>query len=118
MQASAKKHPHVRGEDRKHDDRPFLGMGNTPTCVGKTPGKCAIRESIWKHPHVRGEDATDKQYVGHTKETPPRAWGRLFCVSLRWHHFRNTPTCVGKTCAIPFKDNTARKHPHVRGEDA
>ena len=30
-------------------------------------------------------------------ETPPHAWGRLPFATGGFEHFRNTPTCVGKT---------------------
>ncbi len=112
-----RKHPHVRGEDRKQYGqqrcawetpprawgRPTnvhhggMVLGNTPTCVGKTAlsGVTALR--FWKHPHVRGEDSASTSSSTLSTETPPRAWGRLawrarYCVNRR-----NTPTCVGKT---------------------
>ncbi len=71
-----RKHPHLRGEDRrctrpKQADwetpppawgRPSLTtastfvVGNTPTCVGKT-NPLSLRTVInQKHPHLRGED--------------------------------------------------------------
>ena len=91
------KHPHVRGEDRpalpsampgqetpprawgRHDRlvKCVLSPRNTPTCVGKT----GLREA------VRVEET----------ETPPRAWGRQSLAAPRHANSRNTPTCVGKT---------------------
>ncbi len=111
------KHPHVRGEDCRISSprlnggetpprawgRPFitkpllLDEGNTPTCVGKTPGRRTRAPAARKHPHVRGEDRHNEPPPGGLLETPPRAWGRRgepWGVSSRT---RNTPTCVGKT---------------------
>ena len=50
-----------------------------------------------KHPHVHGEDNTQITVSISDKETPPRAWGRLFRLVKPIHDFRNTPTCMGKT---------------------
>ena len=70
------KHPHVRGEDCRpmkmifgHKETPPRAWGrhiaiwdesyiegNTPTCVGKTPGPGQLSDLVRKHPHVRGED--------------------------------------------------------------
>ena len=73
---NARKHPHVRGEDscqtetfassqetpprawgRRVAHAPVRGLlGNTPTCVGKTPPPNPSAPLNRKHPHVRGED--------------------------------------------------------------
>ena len=74
-----------------------LVLRNTPTCVGKTWPVLKPRVLKWKHPHVRGEDSDPTVQVPFSKETPPRAWGRLMCVLIVTHLCRNTPTCVGKT---------------------
>ena len=70
------KHPHMRGEDlvkpfhrirnietpphawgrRPHVYGKFSGLGNTPTCVGKTIASASSRCPSRKHPHMRGED--------------------------------------------------------------
>ena len=91
------KHPHVRGEDgkpiclsEKSPETPprawgrpevttedISGVGNTPTCVGKTQQKDAEDVIVEKHPHVRGEDTWTGMLASTTGETPPRAWGRL-----------------------------------------
>ncbi len=71
-----RKHPHVRGEDtrkayqllsqvetpprawgrRRSKGRRRERLGNTPTCVGKTPQWRLVVQPLGKHPHVRGED--------------------------------------------------------------
>ena len=71
-----RKHPHVRGEDisflctagsstetpprawgrRSHAQVQSRGVGNTPTCVGKTNAEGFQITGEKKHPHVRGED--------------------------------------------------------------
>ena len=51
-------------------------------------------------------------------ETPPRAWGRPGDGRRLELTEGNTPTCVGKTDAAGNSLPMARKHPHVRGEDA
>ena len=52
------------------------GVGNTPTCVGKTQQKDAEDVIVEKHPHVRGEDSSVSDDELAELETPPRAWGR------------------------------------------
>lgn len=51
----------------------------------------------WRPPYVRGEDNAKTGQARPERETPPRAWGRLY-----------VPSCL---CA------SMEKHPHVRGED-
>ena len=112
-----RKHPHVRGEDewrlptanhpKETPPRAWgrravgfgvaLGLGNTPTCVGKTPGWRDNCKGLSKHPHVRGEDAFNGKVSDRDFETPPRAWGRRKFIVQRLHSLGNTPTCVGKT---------------------
>ena len=131
------KHPHVRGEDppsvrsngrwwetpprawgRRTARRATIpAWRNTPTCVGKT--FVLAEPSRWrqKHPHVRGEDIIPSCVNINNLETPPRAWGRLHITSIGNIKIRNTPTCVGKTGTRTTGRRSARKHPHVRGED-
>ena len=137
VRSRSRKHPHVRGEDiscgkshKRHEETPprawgrqrdirgpaFFG-GNTPTCVGKTVVCCLSCLVLEKHPHVRGEDAWMASWWAWTWETPPRAWGRRRQTCRRWPRWRNTPTCVGKTCGWPTSLRQKEKHPHVRGED-
>ncbi len=52
-----------------------------------------------------------------TSETPPRAWGRRYCVPFLNTPVRNTPTGVGKTAPVVGELITNEKHPHGRGED-
>ncbi len=135
--AHLQKHPHVRGEDLRHQPKqiwpgetPPRAWGrridfftssspsrNTPTCVGKTITHFPASSLTGKHPHVRGEDRRARRYCHPPAETPPRAWGRPY---QQHHGIRqpgNTPTCVGKTPCKHQKKRTKEKHPHVRGED-
>ena len=115
--SKAKKHPHVRGEDKcrilpKHlaAETPPRAWGrqllpvfllglfrNTPTCVGKTVHAISGSISLWKHPHVRGEDYSQLKEQIKSRETPPRAWGRPVWCDVPLDVDGNTPTCVGKT---------------------
>ena len=133
-----RKHPHVRGEDtyavaldadrmetpprawgRRCLTRCHLsGLGNTPTCVGKTCKHVECIEKRGKHPHVRGEDQSDIRPRESNRETPPRAWGRHLRAPQDRAEDRNTPTCVGKTWRRMSRSAGTGKHPHVRGEDA
>ncbi len=135
--AHLQKHPHVRGEDLRHQPKqiwpgetPPRAWGrridfftssspsrNTPTCVGKTITHFPASSLTGKHPHVRGEDRRARRYCHPPAETPPRAWGRPAFIRALSHHLRNTPTCVGKTYCSPLAAEYRRKHPHVRGED-
>ena len=90
---------------------------NTPTCVGKTYVSVKAPKSYVKHPHVRGEDYSIMILERAKRETPPRAWGRLFPVAVHVFQRRNTPTCVGKTRKAAQPAVRIQKHPHVRGED-
>ena len=92
--------------------------GNTPTCVGKTFFAFFRETSLKKHPHVRGEDWHHRCPGHRNGETPPRAWGRPHRLRLAFVYLRNTPTCVGKTLAVPILTSPSKKHPHVRGEDS
>ena len=131
------KHPHGRGEDNpflisfcafketppRAWGRPiislhiFLLYRNTPTGVGKTSCTTTCTITCRKHPHGRGEDIIEALWCVPTKETPPRAWGRLNKGYLLRSLFRNTPTGVGKTITRVFLVFFGRKHPHGRGED-
>ncbi len=134
---AGRKHPHVRGEDvqalkltSEEWETPPRAWGrpqgctttaikprNTPTCVGKTLSGLSRIIKFEKHPHVRGEDRPGKLRKTFGLETPPRAWGRLKPWDNLDQHYRNTPTCVGKTRADTSAPTSTRKHPHVRGED-
>ena len=76
-----------------------------------------LHQNRRKHPHVRGEDKNGTLVYDIEKETPPRAWGRPSCSTLRHRDKGNTPTCVGKTKSTGCPSHTFWKHPHVRGED-
>ena len=70
-----------------------------------------------KHPHARGEDDIKAPPSSPETETPPRTWGRLFAPHGPGDRDRNTPTHVGKTNVKLKAVQTAKKHPHARGED-
>ena len=55
---------------------------NTPTGVGKTHSIHLPQSELKKHPHGRGEDWGHVEMCLYTKETPPRAWGRLGAVAV------------------------------------
>ena len=111
------KHPHGRGEDRGPlHGRPHE-QGNTPTGVGKTSPPIRLPKPQKKHPHGRGEDAGLCFIQRRERETPPRAWGRLFDISCLFSFARNTPTGVGKTLLPWWITPPFGKHPHGRGED-
>ncbi len=134
---AVRKHPHVRGEDRRcayrcgmdveTPPRAWGGLQrrhrhdaagrNTPTCVGRTGGCPRCGSRLGKHPHVRGEDLSGRVLSSPTRETPPRAWGGRFFLPC-WHcPPGNTPTCVGRTAGGGAAGRIWKKHPHVRGED-
>ncbi len=136
--AHLQKHPHVRGEDLRHQPKqiwpgetPPRAWGrridfftssspsrNTPTCVGKTITHFPASSLTGKHPHVRGEDQRCADCQEEEEETPPRAWGRRQRSEVGKVVIGNTPTCVGKTLPAASRHTSTRKHPHVRGEDA
>ena len=109
--------PHVRGEDSVTSatgcmmletpprtwGRPLIaiigaiGLGNTPTYVGKTRKRVSGLPSGQKHPHVRGEDRRIPVLFVEGPETPPRTWGRRHWDSWDGWDSGNTPTYVGKT---------------------
>ena len=92
--------------------------GNTPTGVGKTSSRSMPTFPSRKHPHGRGEDDVIRGLKRYSKETPPRAWGRLQnCVYGR-QLAGNTPTGVGKTFTHSSNLLKKWKHPHGRGEDS
>ena len=112
-----RKHPRLRGEDRRTRRRvrlvletpplargrlfvtePFVvDEGNTPACAGKTlPTARKVLRSE-KHPRLRGEDYGFRSFGRVYRETPPLARGRLNAKLLTKTDFRNTPACAGKT---------------------
>src|SRR5690554_1896799 len=95
----------------------FGAIRNTPTYVGKTIGRSAVRTCFQKHPHVCGEDAGRGNQFSYEGETPPRMWGRLVDDYDDPSIIRNTPTYVGKTVAKMQHPLLIQKHPHVCGED-
>ena len=53
-----------------------LGIGNTPTHVGKTWWIITPKQLYKKYPHACGEDCNLKSLRYWPIETPPRMWGR------------------------------------------
>ena len=89
-----------RGRAIQHDR---LARRNTPTGVGKRPGGQNAQKTNWKHPHGRGEEYYAGAETKRTGETPPRAWGRVFCRRPPVRQGGNTPTGVGKRAHSNFK---------------
>ena len=114
---AGRKHPHGRGEDVMPSTFSRTSARNTPTGVGKTLAASAAAEAAEKHPHGRGEDKPRIRASVRLRETPPRAWGRLFMRVSPWASAGNTPTGVGKTWRKRWRWDCPRKHPHGRGED-
>ena len=85
--------------------------------MGKTQEHYQRYNISQKHPHERGEDLERAVLTDLTKETPPRAWGRLLLDQLEMEQGGNTPTSVGKTTIRPRPNASMKKHPHERGED-
>ncbi len=98
------------------DDQVVLA-GNTPTGVGKTVSGVTGSFDMGKHPHGRGEDDSIFNRMDTQSETPPRAWGRLYCRETSAVRDGNTPTGVGKTRTGHLRAPQSGKHPHGRGED-
>ena len=114
------KHPHGRGEDvsmtqinfnasetpprawgrREEVTQVGKQLRNTPTGVGKTSPLNPLGFQEGKHPHGRGEDVIVMGLSLMTKETPPRAWGRLLHEAQQLRQKGNTPTGVGKTSRL------------------
>ena len=112
-----RKHPHLRGENRRarrasarasETSPPTWGKrkncrrshevhGNIPTYVGKTGGGIVRSPSRWKHPHLRGENQAQTYDDGEVPETSPPTWGK------RQEAYRTL--------------SRGQKHPHLRGEN-
>ncbi len=89
---------------------------NTPTRVGNTGAKTVGLQVLWKHPHTRGEYSVACAGREGLVETPPHAWGILFCPDASEEEAGNTPTRVGNTAAECGHVLQNQKHPHTRGE--
>ena len=50
-------------------------------------------------------------------ETPPLARGRRNTREIHAYNLGNTPACAGKTIHVACRDDSAEKHPRLRGED-
>ena len=91
-----RKHPHLRGENRRwsryavsvlETSPPAWGKragracadqrhGNIPTCVGKTESANRWLFMLQKHPHLRGENSSTSYWSKPLMETSPPAWGK------------------------------------------
>ena len=111
------KHPRLRGEDRRSNDRCSTRDRNTPAYAGKTEADSLERFAVWKHPRLRGEDrqvasgggAADGNtpaYAGKTGDRPHVPSGE-----------GNTPAYAGKTFLVLWEPLRDEKHPRLRGED-
>ena len=114
---SERKHPRLRGEDKKLSAKPSdqretppltrgrrvraFGnadrSGNTPAYAGKTAptGRAVILAR--KHPRLRGEDKPGAATLVHPEETPPLTRGRLGIRTKAQLKEGNTPAYAGKT---------------------
>ena len=131
------KHPHGRGDDMLRDgnvglqeETPPRAWGrrahaqaslalprNTPTGVGTTAQWRLPTRLSQKHPHGRGDDVASGAASKKSRETPPRAWGRLQRGLCCGQICRNTPTGVGTTANAFVAWQANEKHPHGRGDD-
>ena len=92
-------------------------VGNTSTCVEKTPILQADRLALRKHLHVCGENRILKIRESLPVETPPRVWRKHSAIKSRLDSFGNTSTCVEKTYCCKFMCSFFGKHLHVCGEN-
>ncbi len=105
---------------RRHVNKSFAAFEfrNTSTRVEKTCIRWAKTTHSKKHLHMRGEGLFGDSDRDPILETPPHAWRRQKMTVFGPVVFRNTSTCVEKTSAQSNGQRPARKHLHVRGEDA
>ena len=94
-----------------------IGLGNTPTPVGKIGVTSENSKQAQKHPHACGEDGVSMAASDGKWETPPRLWGRSDKLALMSCVVGNTPTPVGKMRDTDTPHTTRQKHPHACGED-
>ena len=85
--------------------------------MGKTANPVECLVNVGKHPHAGGEDRIFLPRNQRSLETPPRRWGRLCVWVFKPAIAGNTPTQVGKTCALLKLCSIIWKHPHAGGED-
>ena len=102
---------------RKLPNRNSSQTRNTPTCVGKTTDIAESAMPSAEHPHVCGENDYAREFAEAVDGTPPRVWGKRDEVGVELLQSRNTPTCVGKTCAHANGIRPDEEHPHVCGEN-
>ena len=78
----------------------------------------SIRKQIRDHPHLRGEKYDRMGLTGQNVGSPPLAWGKDSQGKYSAQSRGITPTCVGKSWALPTTHWMKRDHPHLRGEKA
>ena len=137
MDPARKKHPRLRGEDRRTEGNPRregetppltrgrLGAAktretrsrNTPAYAGKTPSRKTFADASRKHPRLRGEDESIRFSSRNHSETPPLTRGRRRASPVGRARSRNTPAYAGKTTDPRRSAWRCRKHPRLRGED-
>ena len=137
LRSANPEHPHMRGEnwragvssDMKDGTSPHAWgkrcptcppsstRRNIPTCVGKTRWYFFYSGSPSEHPHMRGENLNAQSGSFPERGTSPHAWGKHDWFARDCFHFRNIPTCVGKTKRFPDSRCPFPEHPHMRGEN-
>ena len=107
--------PRVWGKE-KDEFKDFIGVGITPTCVGKRDIETDIEHTRTDHPHVCGEKAFIIRCAYFFIGSPPRVWGKVLQDPQFWYDPGITPTCVGKRLQWIVNAATGGDHPHVCGE--
>ena len=95
-----------------------VGIGFTPTCVGKTSLKDFLNQFAGVHPHVCGENSSCISSNACLVGSPPRVWGKPTLRTVSYACRRFTPTCVGKTQFCFCSAKALPVHPHVCGENS
>ena len=87
--------PRARGR-RRHERERIPARRNIPACAGKAALNQGGRERLEKHPRARGEGALAQASSSRSRETSPRARGRLVPRSVPRSFRGNIPACAGK----------------------
>ena len=88
--------PRAWGKDLIHQDFAEADWF-TPTGVGKSPLQPCMFRFPPVHPHGRGEKFNAAFHVRIKFGSPPRAWGKVFCLFHCTTQLGFTPTGVGKS---------------------
>ena len=92
-----RKHPRLRGEDRRTRNLLFRLLETPPLTRGRLDRSPCIGFSPEKHPRLRGEDLKYIRSVRETGETPPLTRGRRDRKPGSDRKEGNTPAYAGKT---------------------